>query len=147
MKKLLIIQLCAFLLIVLTAAANGIPTEDSEVIADLMETRISVLSYYYGGKMTLEDAKDNMAKVTSESLFKEDVALMEGFANTEVDQITDYSLEILSCQRTSYGIIKGRVRVSWVLSGPEGYWDTEEEYYFTADSDEQGTKLTQLKKL
>ena len=147
MKKLFLIQLSALLLIVFTAAASGTPPDDKTVISDLMEERIGILSYYYGGKMSFEDARSNMAKVTAESLFKEDIALMEGFSRTEVDQITDYSLEILSCQRTSYGILKGEAKVSWVLLGPDGYWETEEAYYFTADCDTEGTKLTQLKKL
>lgn len=147
MKKLFLVQLCALLLIVFTAATSGVPKNDENVIADLMETRIGILSYYYGGKMALEDAQNNMAKVTAEGLLKEDLALLEGFANTEVDQITDYDLEILSCKRTSYGIIKGEVKVYWILHGTEGYWETEEEYYFVAEQDEQGTKLTQLKKM
>ena len=147
MKKLFLVQLCALLLIVLTAATSAVPSSDKAVIEDLMETRIAILSYYYGGKMTFEDARDNMAKITAEGLFGEDVALLEGFANTEVDQITDYDLEILSCKRTSYGIIQGRVRVHWMMHGLEGYWETEEEYYFTADWDENATKLTQLKKM
>lgn len=147
MKKLFMVQLCALLLIVFTAATSGTPTSNKAVVTELMETRIGILSYYYGGKMTFEDARKNMAKITAEGLFKEDVALLEGFANTEVDQITDYDLEILSCKRTSYGIIKGEARVHWIMRGTEGYWETEEEYYYTAESDECGTKLTQLKKL
>jgi len=147
MKKLFLIQLCALLLIIFTAASSGMPPDDKTVIKDLMETRIGILSYYYGGKMSFEDARNNMAKITAEGLFTEDVALMEGFSKTEVDQITDYSLEILSCQRTSYGIIKGEMRVRWRLFGQEGHWETIEKYYFTADCDETSIKLTQLKKL
>ena len=147
MKKLFLIQIAALLLIVFTAAASGTPADDKAIVTDLMETRIAILSYYYGGKMTLEDAKDNMSKITADGLFKEDVALMEGFADTEVDQITDYNLKILSCKRTSYGIIKGEAKVYWRLKGQEGYWETEEEYYFTAETDGGSTKLTQLKKL
>ncbi len=147
MRKLLLMQFAALLLIVFTAAASGTPSDDKAVITDLMETRIGILSYYYGGKMSFEDARSNMAKITAESLFKEDVALLEGFANTEVDQITDYNLEVLSCQRTSYGIIKGQVRVRWMMYGPEGHWETEEEYYYTAETDVESIKLTQLKKL
>ena len=94
MKKLLLIQFCALLLIVFTAATNGTPKDDQAMVADLMETRIGILSYYYGGKMTFEDARKNIAKITAESLFKEDVDLLEGFANTEVDQITNYNIEI-----------------------------------------------------
>mgnify|MGYP003310391528 CR=1 FL=1 len=147
MKKLFLIQISALLLIILTAAASGTPVDDKAVIMDLMEERIGILSYYYGGKMTFEDARKNIAKITAEGLFEEDVAFMEGFSNTEVDQITDYSLEIISCQRTSYGILKGTAQVSWILLGPEGYWQTEEEYYFTAECEKTGTKLTQLKKI
>ena len=147
MRKLLLMQFAALLLIVFTAAASGTPSDDKAVITDLMETRIGILSYYYGGKMSFEDARNNMAKITAESLFKEDVALLEGFANTEVDQITDYDLEVLSCQRTSYGIIKGQARVRWMMYGPEGHWETEEEYYYTAETDVESIKLTQLKKL
>lgn len=147
MKKLFLIQFCALLLIVFTAATNGTPKDDQAMVADLMETRIGILSYYYGGKMTFEDARKNIAKITAESLFKEDVDLLEGFANTEVDQITNYNIEILSCKRTNYGILKGEAKVHWVMRGSEGYWETEEEYYYTAASDETGTKLTQLRKL
>ncbi len=146
MKKLFWIQICALMLIIFTAASS-IPTDDNGIIKELMETRIDILSYYYGGKMDFHDARENMAKITAEGLFTDDVALMEGFNNTEVDQITDYNLEILSCQRTSYGIIKGEARVHWFLRGNEGHWETEEEYYFTASTDEKATKLTQLKKL
>lgn len=147
MKKLFLIQLAALLLIVFTAASSGTPADDKTVILDLMETRIDILSYYYGGKMTLEDARHNMAKISAGGLFKEDVAFMEGFSDTEIDQITDYSLEIISCKRTSYGIIKGEARVYWKMRGQEGCWETEEEYYFTAEQDEDHIKLTQLKKI
>ncbi|MBR3786346.1 MAG: hypothetical protein IKJ77_08080 [Firmicutes bacterium] len=147
MKKLFLIQLCALLLIILTAAASGAPDDDKAIITDLLETRVSILSYYYGGKMTFDDARNNMAKVTSGGLFDEDVSLLEGFAKTEVDQITDFDIQVKNCHRTSYGIIKGEAVVHWVMRGLEGYWETEETYYFTAESDEQGTKLTQLKKL
>ena len=147
MKKLFLVQLSALLLIIFTAATSGAPPDDKAVITDLMETRIGILSYYYGGKMTLEDARNNMAKITTGGLFDEDVALMEGFSKTEVDQIVDYNLEILKCNRTSYGIVKGEARVKWVLYGHDGYWNTEENYYFTAEIDDQGAKLTQLKKL
>ena len=145
MKKMFLIQLCALLLIFFTAATSGTPTTDQRLITDLLETRIDILSYYYGGKMTLEDARHNIAKITTGVLFKEDEAFLEGFANTEVDQITDYEIEILSCNRTSYGILKGEVHIHWVMKGLEGYWETEEEYYFVAEQDEQGAKLTQLK--
>ena len=145
MKKMFLIQLCALLLIIFTAATSGTPTTDQRLITDLLETRIDILSYYYGGKMTLEDARHNIAKITTGVLFKEDEAFLEGFANTEVDQITDYEIEILSCNRTSYGILKGEVHIHWVMKGLEGYWETEEEYYFVAEQDEQGAKLTQLK--
>ena len=147
MKKLLLIQLCALLLIIFTAATSDTPSSDKAVVADLMETRIGILSYYYGGKMTLDDARNNMAKITKDSLFKEDVALMKGFANTEVEQITDYSIEILSCKRSSYGIIQGEACVHWVMYGRDGYWETEENYYFTAERDGEEVKLTQLKKI
>lgn len=147
MKKMFLIQLCALLLIIFTAATSGTPTTDQRLITDLLETRIDILSYYYGGKMTLEDARHNIAKITTGVLFKEDEAFLEGFANTEVDQITDYEIEILSCNRTSYGILKGEVHIHWVMKGLEGYWETEEEYYFVAEQDAQGTKLTKLKKI
>ena len=63
MRKLLLMQFAALLLIVFTAAASGIPSDDKAVITDLMETRIGILSYYYGGKMSFEDARNNMAKI------------------------------------------------------------------------------------
>ena len=147
MKKLILIQLSVLMLIIFTAATSGTVSSDEELISDLMKTRIDILSYYYGGKMDFEDARNNMAKITKESLFKEDIAMMEGFANTEVEQITDYSLEILSCKRISFGIIQGEARVRWVMHGRDGYWETEENYYFTAESDAENVKLTQLKKL
>ena len=147
MKKLFLIQLCALLLIVFTAAASAAPQDDKSVVAELLETRIGILSYYYGGKMTFEDARQNLSRITADGLFQDDTALLEGFLNTEVDQIADYNLKVLSCHRTSYGIIKGKVHIYWMMHGSEGYWETEEEYYFTAECDAEGTKLTQLKNL
>ncbi len=147
MKKVVILNLCTLILILLTAGVYARPDTDSETIASLLESRIAILNHYYGGKMNFKDARTNIQRITADSLLKEDLKLMKAFDGDEVDQIASFDLEIVSCQRTSYGIIKGQAEIDWLMQGENGRWNTEESYYFTAEDDQETIKLTQLKKL
>ena len=147
MKKVVILNLCALILILLTAGVYAGPDTDSETIASLLESRIAILNHYYGGKMSFKDAQSNMQRIVSDSLLKEDVKLMKAFDGDDVDQVASFHLNVVSCQRTSYGIIKGQAEICWLMQGENGRWNTEESYYFTAEDNQGTVKLTQLKKL
>ena len=147
MKKVVILNLCVLFLILLTAGVYARPNTDSATIAVLLENRIAILNHYYGGKMNYDDARINIQRITADSLLKEDLLLMEAFDGEDVDQVASFDLDIVSCQRTSYGIIKGQADIYWLMQGEKGRWDTKESYYFTAEDDQGEVKLTQLKKL
>ena len=147
MKRVVLVNFCAFTLIFLTAGAVARPNTDMETMEILMKERICVLNYYYGGKMSFNDARRNIEKLTDDDLLKEDLALMKAHDGETVDQVAAFDIEILSCKRSSYGIIKGNVDIYWLMQGENGRWETEECYYFTAEDDHGEIKLTQLKKL
>ena len=147
MKKIVLINLCALTLIFLTAGVSARPNTDRETIQTLMEQRINVLNYYYGGKMNLEDARCNVEKLTANTLLKEDVRMMKAFDGEAVDQVAAFDIELVSCSRTSYGIIKGQADIYWLMQGENGRWETEESYFFTAEDHQGEVKITQLKKI
>ena len=147
MKRIIIVNICVLLLIFLTAGVNARPNTDSGQIEALLNERISILNHFYGGKMAFEDARHNIEKITADSLLREDLNLMKAFDGVEVDQVAEYDINLISCERTSYGIIKGQVDIFWLMQGENGRWETEESYYFTAEDDQGIFKLTQLKKL
>jgi len=147
MKKVIILNVCVLILIFLTAWVYARPNTDSETIAVLLENRIAILNHYYGGKMNYGDARTNIQRIAADSLLKEDLRLMKAFNGDDVDQVASFDLDIVSCQRTSYGIIKGQADVYWLMQGENGRWATAESYYFTAEDDQGEVKLTQLKKL
>jgi len=147
MKKVIILNVCVLIFIILTAGVYARPNTDSEMIAALLENRIAILNHYYGGKMNYDDARTNIQRIAADSLLKEDLRLMKAFDGEDVDQVASFDLDIVNCQRTSYGIIKGQADIYWLMQGEKGRWDTQESYYFTAEDDQGEVKLTQLKKL
>ena len=147
MKRVVLVNLCALTLIFLTAGAIARPDTDVKTMETLMEERICVLNYYYGEKMSFDDARRNIEKLTAGELLREDLSLMKAHDGETVDQVAAYDIEILSCKRSSYGIIKGNAEIYWLMQGENGRWETEESYYFTAEDDDGKIKMTQLKKL
>ena len=147
MKKIIIVNVCALLLIFLTAGVNARPNTDDTQIKNLLSQRINILNHFYGGKMAFEDARNNIEKIAADSLLKEDLQLMKAFDGTDVDQVAEYNVNMISCERTSYGIIKGQVDIFWLMQGENGGWETEETYFYTAEDDQGKIKLTQLKKI
>ena len=147
MKKVAMLNICALILIFLTAGIQARPNTDSAAVELLLEQRITILNHYYGGKMNFDDARTNVEKIAADSLLKEDLRLMKAFDGEEVDQVASFDVDVAHCSRTSFGIIKGQADVYWLMQGAGGQWETEESYYFTAEDDQGKIKLTQLKKL
>lgn len=147
MKKIVIVNLCLLLFIFFTAGMKAVPASDSAKIEELMKERIGILNYYYGGKMSFEDARKNIEKIEKSTLLAEDLDLMKSFVGEAIDQIADYAFLSTTCKRSSFGILNGEVEIYWVLQGENGRWETEETYYFTAEDSDGKVKLTQLKKL
>ncbi len=147
MRKLMIVNICAILFVFLTSFIYGEPAADEDAVYSLMEERIAILNNYYGGKMSYDDARNNISKISTGSLYSDDVKIMKAWENADIDQITSFDIEIASCQRTSHGIIKGEMEVHWVLKGAEGTWETCQNYYFTAEEQKGKMKLSQLKKI
>mgnify|MGYP006992073753 CR=1 FL=1 len=146
MKKAVTANICILMIILLTAGAHARPAKDSTQIEELFEQRIAILNHYYGGKMAFEDARSNIEKLVSGPLLEEDVRLMKAFDASGVDQVADYDLNLVSCKRSSYGIIKGQADIYWVMQGENGRWETEESYFYTAENKGDCIKLTQLTK-
>ena len=147
MKKLIMVNISVLLIMFLTASVNVKPNTDTQSVEHLLEERIAILNHFYGGKMAFDDARNNLEKISADSLLKEDVSLMKAFDGSEVDHVAEFHIEITECGRTSYGVIKGKAEISWLMQGQREEWDTVESYYFTAEDDQGTIKLTQLKKL
>jgi len=147
MKKAAVANICILMMIFLTAGVYARPANDSAQIEELLEQRIAILNHYYGGKMAFEDARKNIEKLVSGLLLEEDLRLMKAFDASGVDQVAGYDLNLISCERSSYGIIKGQADIHWVMQGENGRWETEESYYYTAECNGEDIKLTQLTKI
>lgn len=147
MKKLYVVNLCVLLIMFLTAGIVGRPNTDNQQIKELIAGRIIVLNDFYSQKSSFDKTEGELKKIEKDSLLKNDLTLMEAYSATDMDRIQEYKVKIRSCRRSSYGIIKGKAEISYVMSGQQGKWQDKQQYYFTAEDQNRKTKLTQLKKI
>ena len=78
---------------------------------------------------------------------KNDVAAMKTYQSTDIDQVVSYKIKIKSCKKTSYGIIKGKAEIRWVMRSVNDTREEKHSYFFTGEINQKNTKLTQLKKI
>lgn len=147
MKKLYVVNLCVLLIMFLTAGIVGRPNTDNQQIKELIAGRIIVLNDFYCQKSGFDKTEGALKKLEKGGLLKNDLTLMDAYSATDLDRIQQYKVKIKSCRRSSYGIIKGKAEVSYVMSGQQGKWRDKQQYYFTAEDLDQKTRLTQLKKI
>ncbi len=145
MKKIHAINLCVVLIIFLTAGACAKPATDSKEVKRLIGERIETLNSYYCGEENLDDTRQALEKIEKGSMLKQDVALMKAYDRTEIDRIAGYTVKILSCKRTSFGIVKGKAEIRYIMDGQKGKWKETHRYFFTGEKEKSKTKLTQLK--
>ena len=72
---------------------------------------------------------------------------MQVYQSTDIDQVVSYKIKIKSCKKTSYGIIKGKAEIRWVMRSVNDMREEKYEYYFTGEINLKNTKLTQLGKI
>ena len=147
MKKVYVVNLCVLLIMFLTAGIVGRPNTDNQQVKALIAGRIIVLNDFYSQKSGFDKTEDALKKIEKSSLLKNDLTLMEAYSATDLDRIQESKVKICSCRRSSYGIIKGKAEVSYVMSGQQGKWQDKQQYYFTAEDQNRKIKLTQLKKI
>lgn len=147
MKKLYVVNLCVLLIMFLTAGIVGRPNTDNQQVKELITGRITALNDYYSQKSSFDKTEDALKKLEKGDLLKNDLTLMEAYSATDLDRIQSAKVKLKSSRRSSYGIIKGKVEISYVMSGQHGTWQDKQQYYFTAEDQHQKIQLTQLKKI
>lgn len=145
MKKVYAINICVLVIIFLTAGIIARPSDYNREMKSLISQRIDILDEYYSNKTDFDDSRDKLEKVEAGSLLKKDVRAMKDYQATDLDQVTDYRIRMQSCRKTSYGIIKGKVEISWIMRGYDGTKEEKHQYFFTGEINQKNTKLTQLK--
>lgn len=147
MKKLYVVNLCVLLIMFLTAGIVGRPNTDNQQVKGLIAGRITALNDYYSQERGFDRTEAALKKIEKDALLRNDLALMEAYSATDLDRIRSAKVRIKACRRSSYGIIKGKAEVSYVMEGQRGNWQDKQLYYFTAEAQKKTMKLTQLKKI
>lgn len=147
MKKLYVVNLCVLLIMFLTAGIVGRPNTDNQQVKELISGRITVLNDFYSQTRSFDHTEKSLKKIEKGVLLRNDLVLMEAYSATDLDRIKSAKVRIKSCRRSSFGIIKGKAEVSYVMEGQRGKWQDKQLYYFTAEDQNKRMKLTQLKKL
>lgn len=147
MKKLFVVNLCILSVIFLTAGMAEKPASLSKEAAEIISGRITILNSYYSGKREFDETRSRLEKIETGKILKEDVALMKGFARSDIEQIPEHKVKIKSCQGKSRGLVKGEALITYILEGNQGKFKQSGRYYFTAEKKKEKLKLTQLEKL
>lgn len=147
MKKVYIINICALIIIFLTAGIITEPENYREQAETAMSKRIDILNDYYGCKVDYEKSAEKLNQAEKGHLLEKDLKLMEEFSATDMDMVEDYHIEITSVSESNYGVIKGQAEIRWLLMTYSGRVKETYNYYFTVETDETGSKLTEFKKL
>lgn len=144
-RRVFTVNLCVLLIIFLTAGAAGKPADDNQVVKKLISERIEILNSYYSGNCNEEQSGEALRKIEKDSLLKNDIRLMAAYARTDIDQIADYRVRILSGRRTAYGIIKGKAEVKYLMKSTGGKIRQTHRYFFTAECGKSSKiKMTQF---
>ncbi len=145
MKKIHIINLCLLLIIFLTAGVTAKPETDSRIVKRLIGQRIEVLNSFYSGETTKEAAELSLEKLEKGRILKEDAALMKAYSRTDIDRIAGYKVKILSCRQTSFGIVKGKAEIHYIMEGQLGKRRETHRYFFTGEKEKDRLRLTSMK--
>lgn len=144
-RKAFTVNLCVLLIIFLTAGVAAKPADDNQTVRKIISQRIEILNSYYSGEKNAEQAKEALQKIEKDSILKNDIRLMAAYANTDIDQIADYKVKILSGRRTGYGIIKGKAEVKYLMRSTGGRIRQTHRYFFTAELGKSSkVKMTQF---
>lgn len=145
MKKIHAVNLCIIVIIFLTAGVSAKPDTESQDMKQNISDRIMILNRYYSGEETLDKTRTALENIETGTILKDDVKQMKLYSRTDMDQITDSKVKILSCKETSFGILKGKAKISYVMKGQQGSRKETHHYFFTAEKEKKTRKLTQLK--
>ena len=145
MKKVYAVNLCVLMFMLFTTGMTAGAADDDELVKDMLSRRTEILEQYFHGGADADECRAELERIESGSLLRQDVENMKAFAATDIESILDFRIRILSCRRSSYGIVKGRVEILYVMAGC-GTKRTETcQYFFTAEERSEALKLTQLK--
>ena len=147
MKKVYAFNACVLVIIFLTAGIVARPSDCNGEMKNLISQRTEVLSEFYDGKSDFDVARDKLELVEGGRLLKTDVAAMRAYQFTDIDQVAGFKIKIKSCKKTSYGIIKGKAEIRWIMRSVNDMREEKYLYFFTGEMDQKKTKLTQLEKI
>ncbi len=78
---------------------------------------------------------------------KNDVAAMKTYQSTDIDQVVSYKIKIKSCKKTSYGIIKGKAEIRWVMRSVNDTREEKHSYFLLEKSIKKYETYTTQKNL
>lgn len=145
MKKVYIFNVCVLLVIFLTAGVIVRPQSDRKIMEDQIHSRIEILNRYYDGTWDFDKTRSALEKVEKGSLLKTDTALMKDYEYTDIEQVTEYEVRMISCRTTRYGILKGKAEIVYLMRGNQGKQKETHRYLFTAEKEKKKIRLTQMK--
>ena len=108
-------------------------------ISMLVRQRTDIMNEYFGGHILYKEAAARIEKVENGRLLDEDLAAMNDFFQTDIEEITDY--HITNMDDT---LICAVVTVEWEISGIEGKDEIENIYSVIAEKKENSYKLVQF---
>lgn len=147
MKKVYAVNACVLVIIFLTAGIIARPSDYNREMKNLISQRTEVLNEFYDGRRDFDASRDKLELLEAGKLLKNDVAAMKTYQSTDIDQVVSYKIKIKSCKKTSYGIIKGKAEIRWVMRSVNDTREEKHSYFFTGEINQKNTKLTQLKKI
>lgn len=142
MKKVYVFQICALLLIFLTAGVIIKPQSDSKIMESQIQSRIEILNKYYDGTWDYDRAETALEKVEKGSLLKTDTALMKDYELTDMEQVTEYTVTVISSRTTRYNMVKCTVKIDYTMYGQQGKRKESHKYLFTGEKEKKRIRLS-----
>ena len=121
MKKVYVFQICALLLVFLTAGVIIKPQSDT---------------------WDYDRAETALEKVEKGSLLKTDTALMKDYELTDMEQVTEYAVTVISSRTTRYNMVKCTVKIDYTMYGQQGKRKESHKYLFTGEKEKKRIRLS-----
>ena len=107
-----------------------------------IQSRIEILNKYYDGTWDYDRAETALEKVEKGSLLKTDTALMKDYELTDMEQVTEYAVTVISSRTTRYNMVKCTVKIDYTMYGQQGKRKESHKYLFTGEKEKKRIRLS-----
>ncbi len=145
MKKYYKLLIFPAIIIIIAGFFSGFSRQSCVQVAEnLLKERTKVLQKAYSGRIEMEQAEHQLARIETYPLLSEDISYLRKMEDTDLDTVKSMEFLEVAEENKQFQYISLSVKIRWYMRGYDGDYISDNDYTVILDSARDGYKLSKF---